>query len=165
MRSLEIKHELNESQWLSVYELSENQAEQQPRIDRAEEDLLCAISLFRRGACGYLPLNNICYLLLQAIEKWLKLLIAVRGIPAPARGQNAHNLRSFFEAIAEQEPRFATIRDRMETMDGELLDHRFPGKLRYEELPQVDRTYIKTLLVAAFETRRIVKQCLKQGAL
>ena len=44
---------------------------QQSWIDRAEEDLLCAVFLCRQRI-NYSPLANICYLLHQSIEKWLK---------------------------------------------------------------------------------------------
>ncbi|MDD5205078.1 MAG: HEPN domain-containing protein [Desulfobacterales bacterium] len=103
------------SQKLSVYELPEDKAVHQPYVDRAEEDLLCAISLYRRGACGYAPLNNVCYLLHQAIEKWLKLLIEVRVGTSP---QKNHDLFVLLSAIADLDPAFLSIRDEIEALEG-----------------------------------------------
>lgn len=150
------------AKWLTLYELPEDKAKQQPYIERAEEDLLCAVSLYRRGACGYLPLNNVCYLLHQAIEKWLKLFIAVGRVEGvPTRGQHAHDLRLFLTAIEALDPEFLRIRGMIEAVDGQMMDHRFPGSLRYEATkPETDQ-HVETLMSVAFRTRRLVKRCLK----
>jgi HEPN domain-containing protein len=149
---------------LSAYKLPEDKADQQRFIDRAEEDLLCAVSLCRGGARGYLPLVTVCYLLHQAIEKWLKLLISVLSIGVSTKGTNAHNLRLFLTEIGKLEPEFLSIQDNIEVVDGEMLEHRFPGDLRYKETPSEIDLYIKVLLKAAFTTRRLVKRHLKKEA-
>lgn len=100
---------------LRVYRLPEEASSQQPLIERAEEDLLCALALYRQGACGYLPLVTVCYLLHQTLEKWLKLLIAVRGISASTRGQ--HDLYNRINAIEALIPEFSEIREDIEKVD------------------------------------------------
>lgn len=59
---------------LHVYRLPENATSHQPLIERAEEDLLCALALYRQGACGYLPLVTVCYTPAD-IEQYIKVLI------------------------------------------------------------------------------------------
>jgi HEPN domain-containing protein len=147
---------------ISVYHLPPDKESLQPLIECAEEDLLCAIHLYRRGACNYLPIVNVCYLLHQAIEKWLKVLINVRGMTVSMKGNNAHNLRSFFETIAQQEPQFRRISSKIEEVDGRILEHRYPGNLRYNETAPEIKDFVEVLIVAAFETRRAVKRCLKR---
>lgn len=143
---------------LHVYRLPEDANSQQPLIERAEEDLLCAVALYRRGACGYLPLVTTCYLLHQALEKWLKLLIAVRGISVSTKGQ--HDLYNRIVALESSVPEFKKIREEIERIDPMLMDHKFPGNLRYNEIPTDIEQYIKALISAVFKTRRLVKRCL-----
>lgn len=147
---------------LRVHELPEDKSAQQQFIDRAEEDLVCAVSLYRRGACGYSPLVTICFLLHQAIEKWLKLLIAVQGLKIPTNGQ--HDLHPRFTALEGLIPDLGRIRKEIETIDEKILTHRFPGDLRYNETPADIERYVNVLLRAAFKVRRIVKRYLKEAS-
>lgn len=145
---------------LSVYRLPEDASAQQSLIERAEEDLLSALSLYRRGACGYLPLANICFLLHQAVEKWLKVFIAVQGIPIDAKGQ--HDLDSRFRAAETQCPEFAEVRQRIENVACEILGHRFPGDLRYSNTRDNIEQCVEVLMEAALRVRRLVKQYLSE---
>jgi hypothetical protein len=148
---------------LIVFTLPEDLQPQQPLVDRAEEDLMCAICLYREGACGYPPLLNICYLLLQGIEKWLKVFIAVQDVTGvPTKGRDSHNLSRFFTAVAEHEPAFEEIRQKIEATDAQLLSHDFNVNLRYNDTPTEIETYIEKLIPAAFDTRRVVKRFLKR---
>lgn len=144
---------------LRVYRLPKETSSQQPLIERAEEDLLCALALHRQGACGYLPLVTVCYLLHQALEKWLKLLIAVRGIHISTK---THDLYRRFEAVEEAEPVFGDIRSQIEEIAPEIMAHKFPGNLRYNETPPDIERYVQVLIKAAFATRRLVKRTLKR---
>lgn len=148
---------------LTVFTLPSDLQRQQPLIDRAEEDLMCAICLYREGACGYLPLLNICYLLLQGIEKWLKVFIATQGIlGVPTRGRDAHNLERFFTEVARHEQDFEVIRQRIAEADPQLLSHDFYVNLRYNDTPTEIENCIETLISTAFDTRRVVKRFLKR---
>lgn len=147
---------------LIVFVLPDDLSSQQPKVDRAEEDLMCAICLYREGACGYLPLVNICYLLLQSIEKWLKVFIAIQDISVPTKGPDSHNLSRFFTALSEREEACEVIRQRIERTDPKLLLHGFHVNLRYTGTPAEIENYIKTLIPAAFDTRRVVKRFLKR---
>jgi hypothetical protein len=155
---------------LITFTLPDDLQSQQPLVDRAEEDLMCAICLYRDGACGYPPLLNICYLLLQGIEKWLKVFIAIQDIRIPTnqdiripiKGRDSHNLSRFFAAVAEHEPDFERIQKKIEEVEPELLSHKFFVDLRYNDTPVEVENYIQTLIPAAFDTRRVVKKFLKR---
>lgn len=147
---------------LRIYELPEDKSAQQQLIDRAEEDLVCAVSLYRQGACGYSPLVTVCFLLYQAIEKWLKLLIAVEGLPVSTKSQ--HDLDSRFTALEKQIPDLGKIKKEIKEIDEEVLTHKFPGNLRYNETPANIERYVNVLLRAAFEVRRIAKRYLKEAS-
>lgn len=45
----------------------------QDLLDQAEEDLFCALGCLRRNP--HEPLNEICYLLHQSLEKWIKVAL------------------------------------------------------------------------------------------
>ena len=148
---------------LTVFTLPSDLQSQQSLIDRAEEDLMCAICLYREGACGYLPLLNICYLLLQGIEKWLKVYIEIRDITGVStKGRDSHNISRFFNAVAEREPDLERIQREVESIEPELLSHKFNVDLRYNDTPTEIENYIETLIPAAFDTRRVVKRFLKR---
>jgi hypothetical protein len=44
----------------------------------------------------------------------------------------------------------------------DILAHEFPGNLRYTEVHPDRERYVKVLMEAAFETRRLVKRLLKR---
>ncbi|MCX7683493.1 MAG: HEPN domain-containing protein [Anaerolineae bacterium] len=146
---------------LQVYRLPEDASSQQPLIERAEEDLLCAVSLYRRGACGYLPLVTACFLAHQALEKWLKAFIAVCGLSVSAKGQ--HNLYDRFMVVEKKVPEFKVIREKVEAVEPEILDHKFPGNLRYNETPANVERYVEVLMEAAFLVRKLVKRQLNKS--
>ena len=143
---------------LLVYQLPDGWEAQQRYIDRAEEDLLCAVGLCRRGTFGYIPLVNVCYLLHQAIEKWLKMLIAVQGVAVP----RLHELHLLLDAVAAREPQVMRIRDMIVEVDEVLLSQKFPSNLRYEETPPEVERYIDVLMRAAFMLRKIAKRWLRR---
>ncbi len=145
---------------LRVYRLPEDGSAEQPRIERAEEDLLSALSLYRRGACGYLPLVTVCFLLHQALEKWLKAFIAVQGIQVSAK--RLHDLHSRFMAVETKYPEFGEVRREIEQVAPEILDHKFPGDLRYNETPADIEICAKALMKAAFAVRRLGKRHFKK---
>lgn len=142
------------------YQLSPDQSIYQPLIDRAEEDLLCAIALYRRRFCGCAG-NNICFFLHQSVEKWLKLLIGVTAQKLPG-GIKSHELYERFRLLAQLENLhyLDEVKSEIEEVDGKILGHRFPGELRYNETPSDIESYIQVLLKAAFKTRRIAKKYL-----
>jgi len=144
---------------LRLYRLPGDASAQQPLIERAEEDLLCALSLYRQGTCGYSPLVTVCFLLHQALEKWLKVLIAVKGIHVSAK---THDLYSRLEAAKEVDPEFEDIRKKIEEIELTIMDHKFPGDLRYNETPPDIEQYVEVLIKAAFATRKLVKRALKR---
>jgi len=143
---------------LRFYKLPEDASIQQPLIERAEEDLLCALSLYRQGACGYSPLVTVCFLLHQALEKWLKAFIAVQGISVRPNGQ--HDLLGRLEAAKTVQPAFADIQSKIEEIEPEIMAHKFPGNLRYNETPPDIERKVEVLIKAAFVTRRLVKRTL-----
>lgn len=145
--------------FLVFYRLQEELSTQQALIERAEEDLLCAVSLYRRGACGYSPFVTVCFLTHQALEKWLKAFIAVEGIPVSAK---QHDLYSRLVIVEKVLPAVETVRNSIEEVDPEILGHKFPGDLRYNETPADVERYVKLLIKAAFSVRRLVKQFLKR---
>jgi HEPN domain-containing protein len=143
---------------LRVYELPDDKADQQRFIDRAEEDLLCALSLYTRRACGYLPVVTVCFLLHQSIEKWLKAFLAVKAKPQP----KTHDLYQLLEAARKIEPKFMKVREDIEKVDSEILGQQFPSDIRYEDTrPDIEKD-VEILLQAARATRRLVKQSLKE---
>jgi HEPN domain-containing protein len=144
---------------LRLYRLPEKASAQQPLIERAEEDLLCALSLYRQGACGYSPLITVCFLLHQAMEKWLKAFIAVQGIHVSPNGQ--HDLLSRLEAAKIVQSAFADIQSKIEEIEPEIMAHKFPGNLRYNETPPDIERKVEVLIKAAFATRRLVKRTLQ----
>lgn len=144
---------------LRVYRLPEDASSQQCLVERAEEDLLCAISLYRNGSCGYKPLVTVCYLLHQALEKWLKLFIAVKGIPLNAK---THDLDSRIRAIEQIIDGLCDIRKDIEEIDPKLMDHKFPGDLRYNDTPPEIDEYINVLMHAVFRVRKLIKKHLNQ---
>lgn len=157
---MSVKFDKGFKSFLNISKLPQEFITQQAVIERAEEDLLCAVSLHRRGACGYSPFVTICFLLHQAMEKWLKAFIAVQGIQVSAKGQ--HDLYSRFEAAESQAPQFESIRKIIEEVAPEILDHKFPGNLRYNETPTDIERYIEVLITATFAVRRLVKQQLEK---
>lgn len=140
---------------LNVYRLPEDASAQQALIERAEEDLLCALSLYRKGVCGYLPLVTVCFLLHQAVEKWLKVLIAVKGITVNSK---QHDLYSRLEALMRVDSAFEEVKLQIEAANIEIMDHKFPGNLRYSETSSDIEQYINTLMKAAFAVRKIAKR-------
>lgn len=145
---------------ISAIELPEDWQSHQKFIERAEEDLLCAIHLCRRKVCGYEPSVVICYLLHQAVEKWLKLLVYVRGLPV-GDVRNTHNLDLLLELLQDTDPRFEAIRANIGNADRDLLRRKFASNLRYEETPPDISLHIDTLLPVAFAVRRLAKEKLR----
>lgn len=130
---------------------------QQVFIDRAEEDFLCALSMWRRGRCSHLPITNICYLLHQCIEKWLKAFLAINSLEIPKKYQRTHSLGKFLEIAKQRESLFAELRQKIADKEPKLLEASFPGNLRYSETPEEIEDYVKLLLCIVIDVRRIAK--------
>lgn len=120
-------------------------------------------TFYRRGIFGYIPLVNICYLLHQTIEKWLKLFVAVNGIPVSNSTWWRHDLNKLFEAAGGKEPIFLEIKETINGVDGFLLEHAYPGNLRYNETPLEIELHVGVLMQVAFVVRRVVKRWLRKG--
>jgi len=150
---------------LQVYRLPEDASAQQRLVERAEEDLLSALSLYRRGACSYKPVVTVCFLLHQTLEKWLKVFIAVQGIPVSDERRRPHDLYIRFQAAEEKEPAFKEIRQKIEEVEFKITDQKFPGGLRYNETPPEVEQYIGVLIETVFATRRLVKRRLTENAM
>jgi len=139
-------------------QLPEDLSSQQHFINRAEEDLFTATYLYRRGICGFSPYVVICFLLHQATEKWLKAFLAMAGLPT----KKTHELRFLFDWAAKEEPELQVVKAELEEVDEEILEHKFPSGLRYNETPENVEDCIRVLCKAAFRTRRLVKRWLKR---
>ena len=144
---------------LRVCELPEDLASQQHFIDRAEEDLFCAMYLYRRGICGIVPYVVICFLLHQATEKWLKAFLPVARLPT----KKIHELSYLFDQAAMEEPEFLEVKAELDKVERQILEQRFPSDLRYEDTRENVEDCINTLLQAAFRTRRLVKRWIKRS--
>ncbi len=112
------------------------------------------------GRLWLLTTREYMFLLHQTLEKWLKAFIAVQGITASARGQ--HDLYRRFEAVENKESAFGEIWRMIKEVAPEILDHKFPGNLRYNETPADIEQYVEVLLKATFAVRRIVKRKLNE---
>jgi HEPN domain-containing protein len=145
---------------LTTYKLSEHLQSQQYLIRRAEEDLFCAVMLCRRKS-GYMPLVNICYLLHQSIEKWLKVFLIIQS---PAFKQKGHDLEYLFDKATEIKIQFEFIKSELTLVDPVILGPKFPSDLRYNETSPEIEDYIQALMRAVFKTRRLIKRHLIQEA-
>lgn len=150
-------------------------SDQQPLLDRAQEDLICAIFLHERNPCGYYPASNICYLLHQSIEKSLKALLAITG----KKYGKTHSLHELFDNLSGHQittnyPKMTqqavrvminkinSIKSEIEGLDPRILDRRFQSNLRYDEVdPQIDE-YIKLLMKSALKMQGILRYIIKK---
>ncbi len=135
-------------------------------INQTEEDLLCAIFLYRRCKNSYQPNPNICYLLHQTIEKWLKIYIQVKGILFPEKKRNTHSLASLLSRAGQQDQEFNTMLSQIDQADPIMSRHTYPEHLRYAEKPEmyenVDGVHIGLLFRIVFRVRRIVKKAIRE---
>lgn len=153
---------------MKVIEILEEQEGQyqdlQNLINQTEEDLLCAIYLLRHCKKEYQPVPNICYLLHQTIEKWLKIYIQVEGIPFPENKQKTHSLTSLFSRIIGEDTthNFNSTLSQLDKADPMMTAHAYPEYLRYATKPEMyDSVYtihMRVLCNTAFRVRRITKQ-------
>jgi len=130
-------------------------------LDQAEEDLMFAISCLRKHRDSS-PLNDICYLLNQSLEKWLKVAIQLGHDSFPKK----HDLEdSLFPAASTYCPRLHEVIDILRRADPDLLDEHYPNRVRYREI-EYSRLYAHSyiLLDSVFETRRRVKTWIKNGS-
>jgi len=152
---------MNTQNILSIYQLIEK-----PDLDkhedvqwwmlRAEEDLFCALFLVRH-ARGYLPLNNICYLLHQSLEKWLKIYLAMNG----SEFEFTHDLGYLLNVATRLDLSFHTIYCMLAPHGEVILDKRASSRnMRYGAGNGLDEA-LDTLIRANFHTRRKVKRFLK----
>lgn len=154
---------------MRVLQLREDWSSQQVWVDRAEEDLICAISMYKRRKCLYIPCNNICYLFLQGIEKWLKLLIPVIAAADPTvkikdPKDYGHNLRLLYETACKKIPELENSKIMLEGVSRQisLLHHKAPDNFRYDDLNDAEEC-ARILHKAAQKTRQNIKQFLKNA--
>lgn len=149
---------MKHSRILKVYQLPEESASQQHYVDRAEEDLFTAVCLFRQGICGVVPYNVICFLLHQATEKWLKVFVAIVGLPLS--NPRTHELRLLFDCAKKEEGKFYFIKVGLEKADESMLEHSFHSNIRYNDTHGNVEDCTTALRQAAFATRRLAKRWL-----
>jgi HEPN domain-containing protein len=148
---------------LVVVELNKEYEPQQPFIDRAEEDLITAYYLYCNTINGYILYVSICYLCLQGIEKWLKAFLAVNKVLQ----KFTHDIPELLKAAVVLDNQFLGVLHPFE--DIEEYYFRKSGKkpanyssMRYEISPTNIEIHVKTLLEAAFLTRRLAKRSLRR---
>lgn len=143
---------------------------QQPLLDRAQEDLICAIFL-HKNIHGYYPAANICYLLHQSIEKLIKVLLAITR-----KGYDrTHDLHELFNALSKchtitNQPKMTkqvirdtikrvnSIKKEIKRTDPRILNYNFQSDLRYNEVDSRIDEYIRLLMKSALKMRRILEK-------
>lgn len=134
---------------------------QQKWVDRAEDDLLSAAIVWRKGQ-PYIPEMVVCYLLHQGTEKWLKCLLAIYGIPFPQSGREGHCLRLLLEKSAQVDSCFEVLLRNLDENIPVILDRNFPSNLRYEDYLTEMETCLAFLWLSTFRVRRVAKRKIKE---
>jgi HEPN domain-containing protein len=120
---------------------------------------MTAYFLFCKTVNGYIPYLSICYLCLQAIEKWLKVYLAVKKVAH----KFTHDIPAFLDIVIELDSQFLDVFYPLNTIE-EYYFRKSKNKpanyssMRYETAPADIETHAKILLEAAFLTRRLVKR-------
>lgn len=130
----------------------------------ADLDLLAATKLVKSCRRGDMLLaQQICYLLHQSMEKWIKLGNQVSGSRKKLREYSKnHSLRFLLD-----EPLlgldFICIREWIEMADKRVLEQDFASSIRYSSDFEVDAPDLVFLMLPiAFECRRAAKRLIKQ---
>jgi HEPN domain-containing protein len=106
-------------------------------------------------------LTNICYLLHQSLEKWLKFYLTDNA----SGYERNHNLFKLLKAASEVDVRFEEILSRLDIEARATLKDNFASNdLRYAEIPPEIEIYISELLVALVEVRKWVKLSVKSSS-
>ncbi|MCX8171798.1 MAG: HEPN domain-containing protein [Candidatus Bathyarchaeota archaeon] len=154
---------------LRVFILPDRISNEQRLVDRAEEDLLCAVHLLRKPPFGRYTPAHVCYLLHQSIEKWLKVLLLYNKGKYP----KLHNLDELFQNVIQSTDHhlsntISRVKDLIEEVDEwvessagvwelKILDRNFQDNLRYNKDDPND-VQVWVLLKCAFKIRKIVKR-------
>jgi hypothetical protein len=141
--------------------------EHQTLAELADLDLLAALHLLKSCRAGEMLLaQQICYLLHQSMEKWIKLSNQIGGSSKNLRanGKN-HSLKYLFdEPLLGTE--FVCICERIEIIDERILEQSFASAIRYSSVFEVDAPNLAFLMLPiAFECRRTAKSYMKQKLL
>jgi len=108
-------------------------------------------------------LNNVCYLLHQSLEKWLKIYLTVNGV---AFNLNTHNLLDLINLAMIHDiifhETYCTLVAHQEMVFKK--ENKTSNDLRYGSDDGLDNL-LYPLLRATFLTRRLVKRTLKAEAL
>jgi hypothetical protein len=130
-------------------------------LDQADEDFLCAIGCLRN--CQHDPLNEVCYLLHQSLEKWLKVALQMSNGNFP----HSHKIKEdILPEFCGENPDITQKPDLREVriFFGRLpivIDKSYPSYVRYRENNHSLNEHVEVLLGGVFLTRRLVKKWLK----
>ena len=91
-------------------------------LQKAEQDLLSARILLEHDPP---VLETTCFHSQQAVEKALKAYLVWRGIPF----ERVHSLTYLLDLCQVQEPQFAPLRNRVETLAPYAIEVRYPGSI------------------------------------
>lgn len=152
----------------NIKEASQNLTREvaQNLIDQADEDLFCALGCWRHN--HHEPFNEICYLLHQSLEKWLKVAhqMCFEKIPKGSAGHDLKELVEPFQTKPENKSDKPDLSAVMRTLNAEIIltNRQYPNRVRYREdtgskFGLNAQAYF--LRDAVFITRRLVKRWLK----
>lgn len=143
---------------------SETRKIAQNLLDQAEEDLFFAIGCLRKNPFD--PLNQVCYLLHQSLEKWVKVALHMSS----GRFIHSHDLgKDLLPVLCNDQPdlnKAPDLRPVKEILEAFplLKDNNYPSQVRYRENEKNGYNlyaHLVILLDAVFLTRLLVKKWLK----
>ncbi len=138
----------------------------QELIAQAEEDLFCALGCWRHNP--HEPFNEICYLLHQSLEKWIKVALQM----SYGSFRRSHNLGVLLRPLCTnklgvnkqkkkriQGPELDVV---MEILGAEpvLIGKNYPDQIRYRESDTNDydlKNHVRILFKAVCRVRQLVK--------
>jgi len=140
----------------------------QELIDQAEEDLFCALGCWRHNP--HEPFNEICYLLHQSLEKWIKVALQMSyGSFRPS-----HDLSVLLRPLCtnkssankQKKRRQGPILDPVAELLGEepiLMGRNYPDNIRYRTSNTDDydlKKHMKVMFKAVCRARQLIKRWL-----
>ncbi len=138
---------------------NESQYDQaQSFVNHAEGDLECTIALCEVRQQDIFTVSVLCYLLHQALEKWLKAYIVVFELPF----DRTHSLQTLLDCCAKHDKDFDAIRDLFNSGEHEvMLAQSFPADLRYEMEWSFEQLldFAEVLTHALVRVRQLVIAC------